>query len=72
MQERDTDIPDLRKRCQIMSDPIVLSNARLVLADEIVTGTLVIRDGLIAAIDTRRTRCLPGRWIARATSSLPG
>lgn len=31
---------------------LVLANARLVLADEVVTGSVVLRGGLIAAIDT--------------------
>ncbi|WP_099912454.1 alpha-D-ribose 1-methylphosphonate 5-triphosphate diphosphatase [Puniceibacterium antarcticum] len=35
-----------------MTDQIILSNARLVMEREIVTGSLVIRDGLIAEIDT--------------------
>ncbi|SNR28417.1 alpha-D-ribose 1-methylphosphonate 5-triphosphate diphosphatase [Puniceibacterium sediminis] len=35
-----------------MTDQMILSNARIVLDDEIVTGSLLLRDGLIAAIDT--------------------
>ncbi|MDQ2633983.1 MAG: alpha-D-ribose 1-methylphosphonate 5-triphosphate diphosphatase [Pseudomonadota bacterium] len=35
---------------------IVLANANIVLADEIVPGTLVLRDGRIAAIDSGATR----------------
>lgn len=34
----------------------VLSNARIVLADDIVTGSVLVRDGKIADIDTRNTR----------------
>lgn len=33
----------------------VLTNARLVLADEIIDGTVVVRDGLIAKIDAKRS-----------------
>jgi len=33
-----------------MSDDIVLTNARMVLADEVVSGTLLMRDGVIASI----------------------
>lgn len=35
---------------------LVLSNARIVLADEIVTGSVLVRDGSIAEIDTRTAR----------------
>lgn len=35
-----------------MTSETAIANARLVLADEIVTGSVLIRDGLIAAIDT--------------------
>jgi alpha-D-ribose 1-methylphosphonate 5-triphosphate diphosphatase len=35
-----------------MTDETILANASLVLRDEVVTGSLVIRDGAIAAIDT--------------------
>lgn len=31
---------------------LVLSNARIVLADEVVTGSVLVRDGTIAAVDT--------------------
>jgi alpha-D-ribose 1-methylphosphonate 5-triphosphate diphosphatase len=34
----------------------IFSNARIVLADEIVTGSLVVRDGTIAAIDAGQSR----------------
>lgn len=34
-----------------MSSETVIKNARIVLEDEIVTGTILLRDGLIAAID---------------------
>lgn len=35
---------------------LVLSNARIVLADEIVTGSVLVRDGHIVEIDTRNAR----------------
>lgn len=35
---------------------LVLSNARVVLADEVVTGSVLVRDGTIADIDTSGTR----------------
>ena len=35
-----------------MSQDIVLKNARVVLEDEIVTGSILLRDGKIAAIDS--------------------
>ena len=39
-----------------MTAETVLSNARIVLADEIVEGSLVLRDGFIASIDAGTTR----------------
>lgn len=39
-----------------MSTETVLSNARIVLGDEIVTGSVTLRDGRIAAIDTGTSR----------------
>ncbi|TIL82369.1 MAG: alpha-D-ribose 1-methylphosphonate 5-triphosphate diphosphatase, partial [Mesorhizobium sp.] len=39
-----------------MTAETVLTNARIVLADEIVEGSLVLRDGLIAAIDPGAAR----------------
>ncbi len=39
-----------------MANETVFSNARIFLEDEIVTGSLVVRDGLIAAIDTGASR----------------
>jgi alpha-D-ribose 1-methylphosphonate 5-triphosphate diphosphatase len=38
-----------------MPREIVLSNARIVLEDEVVNGSLLIRDGLVSAIDTGKT-----------------
>lgn len=38
-----------------MSD-LVLSNARVVLADDVVTGSVLVRDGRIADIDSKNTR----------------
>lgn len=35
---------------------LVLSNARVVLADDVVTGSVLVRDGKIADIDTKTTR----------------
>ncbi|TGW06320.1 alpha-D-ribose 1-methylphosphonate 5-triphosphate diphosphatase, partial [Mesorhizobium sp. M2D.F.Ca.ET.145.01.1.1] len=39
-----------------MTAETVLSNARIVLADEIVEGSLVLRDGFIAGIDAGAAR----------------
>jgi alpha-D-ribose 1-methylphosphonate 5-triphosphate diphosphatase len=39
-----------------MANETVLSNARIVLPDEVVTGTIVLRDGQIAGIDTGASR----------------
>ncbi|MFZ1681385.1 MAG: alpha-D-ribose 1-methylphosphonate 5-triphosphate diphosphatase [Rhizobiaceae bacterium] len=38
-----------------MTDELVLRNARIVLADEVITGRLVVRDGLIADVDDGRS-----------------
>lgn len=35
---------------------LVLSNARVVLADDVVTGSVLVRDGKIADIDTKNAR----------------
>jgi len=35
---------------------LVLSNARIVLANEVVTGSVLVRDGVIAAVDTGASR----------------
>jgi alpha-D-ribose 1-methylphosphonate 5-triphosphate diphosphatase len=50
---------------------IVLTNARLVLADEVVTGTVVVRDGAIAAIDLGAT-AVPGALDLGGDWLLPG
>ena len=50
---------------QPQSREIVLANARLVLETETVAGSLVVRDGLIAAIDT-------GRAVPRGAEDLDG
>ncbi len=39
-----------------MTDDLILTNARIVLADEIVEGSVAIRDGLIADVSTGTTR----------------
>jgi alpha-D-ribose 1-methylphosphonate 5-triphosphate diphosphatase len=49
----------------------ILTNARLVLADEVVSGTLVIRDGRIAAIDTVPSQ-LAGGLDCQGDYLLPG
>ena len=51
----------------LQSRETVLANARLVLEAETVPGSLVVRDGRIAAIDTGRAA--PRTWAA--TSSPP-
>ena len=42
-----------------MSRETVFSNARLVLADEVIDGSVAVRDGLISSID-HGTAALPG------------
>lgn len=50
---------------------IVFSNARLVLADEVVRGSLCVRDGTIAAIDPGQTS-LPGAQDLGGDLLIPG
>jgi len=47
----------------------ILTNARLILVDEVVDGTVVLRDGLIAAVDSGKTATpgsidCAGDWVA--------
>ena len=54
-----------------MTDTI-LANASLVLADEIVTGTVVIRDGLITGIDSGGKGVPPGALDMQGDLVMPG
>ena len=54
----------------LMTDTLVLANATLVLPDEMLRGSLPVRDGMIAAIATAPP-CRRARWTATATSSAP-
>ncbi|MCG8358357.1 MAG: alpha-D-ribose 1-methylphosphonate 5-triphosphate diphosphatase [Kiloniellales bacterium] len=54
-----------------MSDEKVLTNARIVLADEVVTGTLVMRDGRIEEID-RGSSTRPGAEDLEGDYLVPG
>ncbi|MEK0085700.1 alpha-D-ribose 1-methylphosphonate 5-triphosphate diphosphatase [Benzoatithermus flavus] len=51
-----------------MREPFVLTNARIVTEDRVVTGSLVVRDGLVEAVDegpsrTRSAIDLEGDWL---------
>jgi len=50
---------------------LILTNARLVLPDQIVTGTIHIRDGIIASIEAGLSR-VPGAIDCQADYLLPG
>lgn len=41
---------EIKKELRLMADELVLSNARIVLPEEVITGTLVLRDGRIAEV----------------------
>ncbi|WP_226503644.1 alpha-D-ribose 1-methylphosphonate 5-triphosphate diphosphatase [Pseudomonas sp. MWU16-30317] len=49
----------------------ILTNARIVTADRVFNGTVVLRDGLISEVDTRRSR-LPGAQDLNNDYLLPG
>lgn len=50
---------------------LILSNARIVLEDEVITGSLTLRDGRIAAVDTGPTRA-PGAVDLAGDMLIPG
>lgn len=54
-----------------MSHETILTNARIVTRTEVLTGTVVVRDGLIAAID-QGTSNLPGAQDLQGDYLLPG
>jgi len=54
-----------------VSDEIVLTGARIVLDDAVIAGTVQIRDGLIASVDTGGTRA-PGAIDFEGDLLLPG
>ncbi|MCP5433293.1 MAG: alpha-D-ribose 1-methylphosphonate 5-triphosphate diphosphatase [Alphaproteobacteria bacterium] len=54
-----------------MTDDLILTNARLVLADEVLAGTLLVRDGLIADIAPGPSRA-PGALDLEGDHLLPG
>ena len=54
-----------------MGRETVLTNARLVLADRVLDGTLLLRDGRIAAVESGRSR-LPGAVDLEGDHLLPG
>lgn len=64
---QDITRPDLAPRV----DECVLTNARVVTRDSVFTGTVVVRDGLIAAVDDGLSR-LPGALDLEGDYLMPG
>jgi len=49
--------PCALQRTAAMTQPLILANARVVLADEVIRGSVVVAGGRISAIDTGATAC---------------